>query len=92
MKVRFRPSGGMVGDESGKIVCMFITGNICTKEVKLGYLAHIAKCPIAFDKQRLEFPALPAGETSEIILSSTNRSGKEYEVEIVQPYFKVAGF
>lgn len=58
----------------------------------MNYLAHVDKCPIAFDKQRLEFPALPVGETSEIILSSTNKSGKEYEVEIVQPYYKVAGF
>ena len=39
-----------MGDESGKIVCMLITGNICTKEIKMNYLAHVDKCPIAFDK------------------------------------------
>ncbi len=70
---------------------MFITGNICTKEIKLHYGANIAKCPLQFDKQRLEFPALPVGETSEIILSCTNKGQKIQEVEIVQPYFKVAG-
>ena len=81
----------MLGQVTGNIVSMFITGNICTKELKIPYSVQISKSPIVFDKQKLEFPALPVGETSEIILSCINKSQKHYEIEIVPPYYRVAG-
>ena len=50
VKVRFRPGGGMLGQVTGNIVSMFITGNICTKELKIPYSVQISKSPIVFDK------------------------------------------
>lgn len=64
IKLRYRPSGSIIGVNENSITCMMITGNICTKEIKIPYCANILKSPLIFDKQKLEFPALPVAESS----------------------------
>jgi len=62
-----------------------ITGKMTVREVKLPYLANVTKCPIISDKYKIEFPCLPEGEFSESVIELSNKSGKNYTIEVVPP-------
>jgi len=51
-----------------------MTGEICAREVKIQYFAQVSKCPIVSDKRKIEFPALPETEFSEVVLQLNNQS------------------
>jgi hypothetical protein len=68
-----------------------MTGEICAREVKIQYLAHVSKCAIVADKRKIEFPALPETEFAEVVLQLNNQSAKEYVVELVPPLAALSG-
>lgn len=68
-----------------------MTGEICAREVKIQYFAQVSKCPIAADKRKIEFPALPETEFAEVVLQLNNQSQKEYVVELVPPLSALSG-
>lgn len=68
-----------------------ITGKICVRELKLGYIANVTKCPLAIDKRKIEFPALPETEFNEVVFSISNTSQKDYIVEMVPPNPRISG-
>ena len=51
----------------------------------------MTKCPITSDKYKIEFPCLPEGEFSESVIELSNKSGKNYTVEVVPPVNPVSG-
>ena len=51
----------------------------------------MTKCPITSDKYKIEFPCLPEGEFSESVIELSNKSGKNYTVEVVPPVNTVSG-
>lgn len=54
-------------------------------------MASVSKCPIASDKRKIEFPALPETEFAEVVLQLNNSTQKEYIVELVPPLNAVSG-
>jgi len=51
-----------------------VTGNICSREIKLPYQANVTKCPLSCDKSRIEYPALPENENFEVVFEISNHS------------------
>lgn len=51
----------------------------------------MTKCPIVSDKYKAEFPCLPEGEFSESVIELTNKSGKNYTIEVVPPMNAMSG-
>lgn len=68
-----------------------ITGKISARELKVPYCVNVSKCPLSTDKMKIEFPALPEEEFSEVVLSLTNNSQKEFNVELVPPNPQLCG-
>ena len=68
-----------------------ITSEACVREVKIPYLVNVTKCPIISDKYKIEFPCLPEGEFSESVVELSNKSGKNYTIEVVPPLNAVSG-
>lgn len=68
-----------------------ITGKACVREVKLPFLVNVTKCPITSDKYKIEFPCLPEGEFSESVIELSNKSAKNFTVEVVPPMNAVSG-
>lgn len=68
-----------------------ITGQISVREVKLPYLVNVTKCPIISNKYKIEFPCLPEGEFSESVIELSNKSGKNYTIEVVPPKNSISG-
>lgn len=87
---QYRPTQTQAQDESF-IYCRLMTGEICAREVKIQYMAHVSKCPIVADKRKIEFPALPETEFAEVVLALKNQSQKEFVVELVPPLAAVSG-
>ena len=90
LHVEYRPSQAQVFEEAN-IFCRLITGEACVREVKIPYLVNVTKCPITSDKYKIEFPCLPEGEFSESVIELSNKSGKNYTVEVVPPANPVSG-
>ena len=90
LHVEYRPSQAQVFEESN-IFCRLITGEACVREVKIPYLVNVTKCPITSDKYKIEFPCLPEGEFSESVIELSNKSGKNYTIEVVPPVNAVSG-
>ena len=61
LSVTYRPSQENAFDE-GFIRCRIITGDICSRELKLRYQINVERCPIKTDKSFVEFQALPEHE------------------------------
>jgi len=92
----YRPAPVKPGTELGKDTAEFALrsrcGTICSREVRIPYVAKLSQCPIKFSKLRVECPALPPGEFFEIVTELVNVSKKAaYAVEIVPPPFGIAG-
>ena len=68
-----------------------ITGQICAREIKVPYVANVTRCPITADKTKLEYQALPEGESKEIVVELRNTSGKVMMVELAPPNFALSG-
>lgn len=92
----YRPApvkpGTEIGKDSGDIFLRLKTGDICVKEFTFPYVAKLQQCPIKISPSLIELPALPSGETTDIILNITNISRKlPYSFEIIPPSFEMAG-
>lgn len=68
INVQYRPSQ-QITQEDSVIYCRMITGKICVRELKLGYMVNVIKCPLVPDKQKIEFPSLPETEFNEVVLT-----------------------
>lgn len=68
-----------------------ITGKISARELKVPYCVNVSKCPLSTDKMKIEFPALPEEEFNEVVLSLTNNTQKEYNIELVPPNPQLCG-
>ena len=90
LAVEYRPSQTQVFEEAN-IFVRLITGAACVREVKVPYLANVTKCPIVSDKYKIQFPCLPQGEFAESVVELTNKSVKNYTVEVVPPMKGVSG-
>ncbi len=69
----------------------FITGKLQARELKLPFSCNVMKCPIKTDKSKIEFPCLPEGEQSEVVIQVTNESQKPYMIETVPPNMHISG-
>lgn len=90
LQVEYRPSQVAIFEEAN-IFVRLITGKACVREVKIPFLVNVTKCQISADKYKVEFPCLPEGEFSESVVELTNKSGKNYTVEVVPPMNAVSG-
>lgn len=54
-------------------------------------MANVTKCPLIIDKRKIEYPALPQTEFSEVVLNINNSSTKDLIVEIVPPPALLSG-
>ena len=90
LAVEYRPNQVQVFEEAN-IFVRLITGQACVREVKIPYLANVTKCPITSDKYKIEFPCLPEGEFAESVVELTNKSVKNYTIEVVPPVKGVSG-
>jgi len=90
LQLEYRPSVAQVYEETNLFV-RFITGKVCVRELKLPYTCNVVKCPISCDKSKIEFPCLPETEFSEVVLQISNKSQKNYTIEVVPPNPKVSG-
>lgn len=77
--------------EEGQIYVRVVTGNICSREIKLPYQANVSKCPLSCDKSRIEYPALPENENFEVVFELSNHSQKNFMIEICPPNPKLSG-
>lgn len=92
----YRPApvkpGTEIGKDSGDIFLRLKTGDICVKEFTLPYVAKLQQCPIKISPSLIELPALPAGESTDVILNISNISRKlPYSFEIIPPSIDMAG-
>ena len=68
-----------------------ITGQLCARELKVPFVANVTRCPIQADKTKIEYQALPEGESKEIIVELRNTSQKMMMIELVPPNFQLSG-
>jgi len=54
-------------------------------------MANVTKCPLIIDKRKIEYPALPQTEFSEVVLNINNSSTKDLIVELVPPPTLLSG-
>lgn len=54
-------------------------------------MANVTRCPISTDKSKIEYQALPEGETKEVIVELRNTTQKMMLAEVVPPNFQYSG-
>lgn len=86
----YRPSQTTTYEES-EVFCRIITGNICSREVKISYKVNVMRLPLKLTHSLIEFPGLPEKETVEIVTQIENPTQKTYMVELLPPNPKLSG-
>jgi hypothetical protein len=86
----YRPSQTTTYEES-EVFCRIITGNICSREVKISYKVNVMRLPLKMTHSLIEFPGLPEKETVEIVTQIENPTQKTYMVELLPPNPKLSG-
>lgn len=63
--------------EEGDIYCRLVTGDICSREVKLKFRANVVRMPLKISKTQIIMPSLPDKETVEMVTQIENPAGKD---------------
>ena len=77
--------------EEGDVYCRLVTGDICSREVKINYKVNIMRLPLKLAHKLIEFPGLPEKEEVEIVTQIQNPTSKTYMVELLPPKPQLSG-
>jgi hypothetical protein len=77
--------------EEGDVYCRLVTGDICSREVKISYKVNVMKLPLKIAHRLIEFPGLPEKETVELVTQIHNPTSKTYIVELLPPKLQLSG-
>ena len=88
--VIYRPTQVTVYEE-GNIFCRLVTGDICSREVKVNFKANVIRMPLKISKTLIIMPPLPEKESVEIITQIENPTSKTYSVVLIPPNTKLSG-
>jgi hypothetical protein len=88
--IAYRPTKTTTYEE-GEVFCRLITGDICSREVKLNFKVNVMRLPLKLSNAQIEFPGLPEKETVEIVTQIENPTQKTYIVELMPPKHQLSG-
>ena len=68
-----------------------ITGKICAREVRIDFKAKKERCSLCLNKNSIEFPILPPGESMDTIIKLTNLDSSPLTCEFILPSSELSG-